>query len=122
MEVKLCVIFLLLAFAMLAEASSFDSSWGLDDLSHVSVTGASVGDLIGEDNEMLLESESDRRQLRRAPPRRYISYKALKANQVPCGRRGHSYYNCQNRQKANPYKRGCSAITNCARDTDWSQL
>ncbi|KAF3451462.1 hypothetical protein FNV43_RR07557 [Rhamnella rubrinervis] len=119
MEVKLCVIFLLLALAIVGEASSFDAaSWGLDDLSHISATGASVGDLIGEDNEMLMESESDRRQLRRGPPKRYISYSALKANQVPCGRRGQSYYNCQRRQKANPYKRGCSAITNCARYTD----
>lgn len=120
MEVKLCVIFLFVALAMVAEASSFDAaSWGLNDLSHISVTtGTSVGDLIGDDNEMLMESESDRRQLRRAPTNRYISYGALKANQVPCGRRGHSYYNCQKRQKANPYKRGCSAITHCARDTD----
>lgn len=122
MEVKLCVIFLFLALAlaMVAEASSFDAtSWGLNDLSHISVTsGTSVGDLIGDDNEMLMESESDRRQLRRAPTNRYISYGALKANRVPCGRRGHSYYNCQRRQKANPYKRGCSAITHCARDTD----
>ncbi|KAH7546020.1 protein RALF-like 19 [Ziziphus jujuba] len=112
MEVKLCLIFLLLALAVVAEASSFhDASWGLDHLSH-----GSVGDFIGEDNEMLMDSEASRRAL--AGGRKYISYSALKKNRVPCGRRGQSYYNCQKRQRANPYKRGCTVITHCARFTD----
>ncbi|ESQ54419.1 hypothetical protein EUTSA_v10026612mg [Eutrema salsugineum] len=43
---------------------------------------------------------------------RYISYNALKKNNnVPCKRRGRSYYNCGKRKKANPYRRGCSVIT-----------
>ncbi|KAJ7968576.1 Rapid ALkalinization Factor [Quillaja saponaria] len=107
MDCKPWLIFLLLALAMVAtQASSIhDVSWG------VSYTG-SVGDLIGEDNEMLLDSESSRRQLAGG---RYISYGALKANQVPCGRRGQSYYNCNNRRRANRYRRGCNRITRCAR-------
>lgn len=74
-----------------------------------------VGDLIGDDNEMLMDSEINRRTL--AGNQRYISYGALNANQVPCGRRGNSYYNCQQRGKANPYRRGCTKVTHCARDT-----
>ncbi|KAF3326808.1 protein RALF-like 19 [Carex littledalei] len=47
--------------------------------------------------------------------RRYISYEALKKNRVPCNRRGKSYYNCKRGRQANPYRRGCSFITRCAR-------
>ncbi|KAJ4767985.1 Rapid ALkalinization Factor [Rhynchospora pubera] len=49
---------------------------------------------------------------------RYISYDALKKNRVPCGRRGWSYYNCRRGGRANPYHRGCSFITRCARILD----
>ncbi|OIV90867.1 hypothetical protein TanjilG_15600 [Lupinus angustifolius] len=34
-------------------------------------------------------------------------------NYVPCSRRGVSYYNCRTGAEANPYNRGCSAITRC---------
>ncbi|KAJ1699393.1 hypothetical protein LUZ63_007905 [Rhynchospora breviuscula] len=43
----------------------------------------------------------------------YISYGALQADSVPCSQRGASYYNCQPGASANPYSRGCSAITQC---------
>uniref|UniRef100_A0A0E0EWM4 Rapid alkalinization factor n=1 Tax=Oryza meridionalis TaxID=40149 RepID=A0A0E0EWM4_9ORYZ len=43
----------------------------------------------------------------------YISYDALFADRVPCSLRGASYYNCQPGAEANPYTRGCSAITQC---------
>ncbi|KAG0535973.1 hypothetical protein BDA96_03G024000 [Sorghum bicolor] len=53
----------------------------------------------------------------RQPTNRYISYAALRADQVPCNKRGRSYYsNCASQQAANPYRRGCSAITRCARN------
>ncbi|PNX83765.1 protein RALF-like 19-like [Trifolium pratense] len=74
-----------------------------------------VGDLIGDDNEMLMDSDISRRTL--AGRQRYISYGALKADQAPCGRRGQSYYDCQKRSQANPYRRGCTKVTHCARDT-----
>ncbi|CAH8275063.1 unnamed protein product [Arabidopsis lyrata] len=48
---------------------------------------------------------------------RYISYGALKRNNVPCKRRGRSYYSCGPGKKANPYKRGCSVVTHCYRFT-----
>ncbi|KAE8647467.1 hypothetical protein Csa_004319 [Cucumis sativus] len=39
-------------------------------------------------------------------------------NNIPCRHRGRSYYDCKKRKKANPYRRGCIAITGCARFTD----
>ncbi|CAM0907379.1 unnamed protein product [Alopecurus aequalis] len=44
----------------------------------------------------------------------YISYGALSPDNVPCSLRGASYYsNCRPGAEANPYTRGCSAITLC---------
>uniref|UniRef100_A0A0D9V0T3 Uncharacterized protein n=1 Tax=Leersia perrieri TaxID=77586 RepID=A0A0D9V0T3_9ORYZ len=43
----------------------------------------------------------------------YISYGALRRDTTPCSVRGASYYNCQPGAEANPYSRGCSAITQC---------
>uniref|UniRef100_A0A0E0D0C9 Rapid alkalinization factor 1 n=1 Tax=Oryza meridionalis TaxID=40149 RepID=A0A0E0D0C9_9ORYZ len=43
----------------------------------------------------------------------YISYAALMRNSVPCSIPGASYYNCRPGADANPYTRGCSAITQC---------
>ncbi|WOH08428.1 hypothetical protein DCAR_0727869 [Daucus carota subsp. sativus] len=48
-----------------------------------------------------------------APKTKYISYGALDKNTVPCSKRGASYYNCQAGAQANPYSRGCKAITRC---------
>ncbi|WCJ43109.1 Rapid alkalinization factor [Euphorbia peplus] len=62
----------------------------------------------GEEFEM--DSEISRRILATT---NYISYGALQRNSVPCSRRGASYYNCQPGAQANPYNRGCSAITRC---------
>ncbi|KAK7392029.1 hypothetical protein VNO78_20455 [Psophocarpus tetragonolobus] len=60
----------------------------------------------GEEYE--LDSETNRRILATS---RYISYGALQRNTVPCSRRGASYYNCRPGAQANPYSRGCNAIT-----------
>lgn len=76
---------------------------------------ASDTDLIVDDNEFLMTSETHRRTLDGGM--KYISYEALKANQIPCSKRERSYYYCHNMVKANPYSRGCSVITHCARDT-----
>ncbi|KAE8010239.1 hypothetical protein FH972_006625 [Carpinus fangiana] len=61
-------------------------------------------------DEFDLDSEISRRILATSS---YISYGALQRNSVPCSRRGASYYNCQAGAQANPYSRGCSAITKC---------
>uniref|UniRef100_A0A0D9ZR92 Uncharacterized protein n=1 Tax=Oryza glumipatula TaxID=40148 RepID=A0A0D9ZR92_9ORYZ len=46
-------------------------------------------------------------------------YAALDANKVSCNKRGQSYYqNCASQKAGNPYRRGCSAITRCARNTN----
>ncbi|KAL1569901.1 hypothetical protein AAHA92_01318 [Salvia divinorum] len=73
-----------------------------------------VEDAIDMDEEMMMESESARRQLGRAG---YISYGALSRNKIPCNKRGRSYYNCRNHQQANPYNRSCTRATRCARST-----
>ncbi|PAL70071.1 hypothetical protein CEJ83_20390 [Acinetobacter baumannii] len=64
------------------------------------------------DLEFAMDGEINRRIL---AMRRYISYGALRRNSVPCSRRGASYYNCRAGGQANPYSRGCSAITRCRR-------
>ena len=77
-----------------------------------------------EEDEYAAELGGGEASLRRAmaqrqPTNRYISYAALRADQVPCNQRGRSYYsNCASQQPANPYRRGCSAITRCARNTN----
>ncbi|CAI0408388.1 unnamed protein product [Linum tenue] len=48
---------------------------------------------------------------------RYITYQALRANSIPCGWKGNSYYDCSYRIRANPYTRGCTEATRCFRYT-----
>ncbi|KAE8660898.1 Rapid alkalinization factor [Hibiscus syriacus] len=73
--------------------------------------------LSGECDEYIDEwdSEMTRRWL---AGKRYISYRSLMQNAVPCNERGRSYYNCGASGRVNPYTRGCSIITLCARITD----
>ncbi|KAG6504114.1 rapid alkalinization factor-like [Zingiber officinale] len=73
-----------------------------------------VGECVGDEEEGEMESNSVRRVLA-AYRGRYISYDALKRDRVPCDRRGQSYYNCNRQRQANPYRRGCTIITRCAR-------
>ncbi|CAA3032941.1 RALF-like 33 [Olea europaea subsp. europaea] len=69
----------------------------------------SLADCI-DGGEFEMDSEINRRILATT---KYISYGALRANNVPCSRRGASYYNCRPGAEANPYTRGCSAVTRC---------
>jgi len=62
------------------------------------------------EEEFQFDNEINRRILATT---KYISYGALQRNTVPCSRRGASYYNCRPGAQANPYSRGCSAITRC---------
>ncbi|EPS72954.1 rapid alkalinization factor [Genlisea aurea] len=71
-----------------------------------------VADALDLDEELMMDSEASRRQLAAG---NYISYGALRRNRVPCSRRGHSYYNCRASGRANPYRRGCTRVTRCAR-------
>ncbi|RZC52508.1 hypothetical protein C5167_043452 [Papaver somniferum] len=69
----------------------------------------SIGDLL-EIEEFQMSSEISRRILATT---KYISYGALKKNNVPCSRRGASYYNCKPGAQANPYQRGCNKMSKC---------
>ncbi|CAN7093903.1 unnamed protein product [Brassica rapa subsp. narinosa] len=105
--VKLLFIFGLLILAMVAK--SVKATY---PLTKSCINGQGC---IGDDDELesLMDSDTNRRQLARG--RRYIGYDALKKNNVPCNRRGRSYYDCKKRRRNNPYRRGCSAITHCYR-------
>ncbi|XP_030518615.1 protein RALF-like 4 [Rhodamnia argentea] len=103
MEFRLWLVCLLLAMAAVASEGY--------PLHHTS-----IGDGFYAREPELMDSEINSRLL--AANRRFISYNAMKGNSVPCSRRGQSYYNCRKMKKANPYKRGCSAITRCKRFTD----
>ncbi|KAF7150827.1 hypothetical protein RHSIM_Rhsim02G0131000 [Rhododendron simsii] len=119
MVIRVGLFLLILALAMLSAGSSLS----FDDPSFSSITRfdidptrsrshiigvGKVGDFIDEDEEGMVGTEFTRRVL---AGQRYISYGALQANNVPCSKRGRSYYNCNKRGKANPYSRGCSYIT-----------
>ncbi|XP_023531888.1 protein RALF-like 4 [Cucurbita pepo subsp. pepo] len=117
---KLC-IFLLLVFVVVVPFSfafheTSHSSSLLDDISKYSFFG-------GDSSEAM--TEDTRRQLfqygfayNAEARKRVLSYYALSKNNIPCGRRGTSYYDCKKRRRINPYRRGCAAITGCARFTD----
>ncbi|XVE51356.1 hypothetical protein DITRI_Ditri02bG0033800 [Diplodiscus trichospermus] len=120
MASKVWVIFLLLALTMVAESTTnYDATWGLAHFGNDVDAGSCIdGQCMNVEDEadvLMMDSEANRRQL--ANKKKYISYEALKANSIPCNRRGNSYYNCQIRRKANPYTRGCSVITHCYRFT-----
>ncbi|CAH8381987.1 unnamed protein product [Eruca vesicaria subsp. sativa] len=74
--------------------------------------GITIADCMSEEEEFELDSEISRRIL---ASKKYVSYGAMRKNNVPCSRRGASYYNCQRGAQANPYSRGCSTITRCRR-------
>ncbi|CAA0828203.1 Protein RALF-like 33 [Striga hermonthica] len=88
-----------------------------DDFSWVSTENppATCQGSIGEcmiDGEFEMDTETNRRIL--ASRRRYISYGAMRPGQIPCSRRGSSYYsNCRRNGAVNPYRRSCSKITKC---------
>ncbi|XP_074321434.1 protein RALF-like 19 [Silene latifolia] len=120
MATKLWLIVLVLALVIAAEATSYDdATWGMTrvtsgdgGLPAMRMCNGQVGDCIGD--EEMLDSEPGRRQLARV--RRFISNDALRRDRVPCNRRGQSYYYCRGNARANPYRRGCTYITHCARD------
>ncbi|XP_022989014.1 protein RALF-like 4 [Cucurbita maxima] len=114
-------IFLLLVFVVVIPLSfalheTSNASSLVDDNSEYSFFG-------GDSSEAM--TEDSRRQLfqygfayNKEARKRYLSYYALRQNNIPCGRRGTSYYDCKKRRTINPYRRGCAAITGCARFTD----
>ncbi|XP_026451481.1 protein RALF-like 4 [Papaver somniferum] len=117
MAVKVCLVFFVLAMAGLIAESSTSAS--PDDMV-VGVTRSStqtcdglVGKCVDEHYELMMDSKVNRRSL--FQPKRHISYEALKKNIRYCGKPGMSYYDCHKPKEANPYTRGCSILTHCAR-------
>ncbi|XP_074558931.1 protein RALF-like 19 [Curcuma longa] len=119
------LLLLLAAAATASVVASVDSGVGLARIGDAAAT-RTCDALTGEcgeeeegDDEMDVEGEEDTRRflygLARGGRPKFISYAALKRNRVPCDRRGNSYYNCQRSGRANPYRRGCTIITHCAR-------
>ncbi|CAM8960069.1 hypothetical protein QQ045_004644 [Rhodiola kirilowii] len=105
----LCIALICLVSVVYATDNSYDYttiSWTTNP-----ACDGTVGECAAED-EFGIDSESNRRILAST---QYISYGALNRNRVPCNQRGASYYNCQRGAQANPYTRGCSAITRCRR-------
>lgn len=83
-----------------------------------SCSGKKIGECQGLFEEEEMDSETNTRILwaTAEPGKRYISYEVLKGDNVPCNKPGMPYYNCHALPKANPYTRGCSAITGCHGD------
>ncbi|KAL4363038.1 hypothetical protein GQ457_04G028730 [Hibiscus cannabinus] len=105
LAVSLVLVALIIAFSTVDASGEHHLSW----IPAKSSCQGSMGECMAED-EFEMDSEINRRVLQTT---RYISYGALQRNTVPCSQRGASYYNCQPGAQANPYSRGCSAITRC---------
>ncbi|XVF39612.1 hypothetical protein PTKIN_Ptkin01aG0047700 [Pterospermum kingtungense] len=107
------VMFLVLALAMVAESTTFPNEASLG-LARSGNDGSIFN--VEDVSETSMDSATNHRQLQQM--KKYISYWALRRNAIPCRRPGQSYYNCESMSKANPYSRGCLAITQCKRFTD----
>ncbi|GMH28407.1 hypothetical protein Nepgr_030250 [Nepenthes gracilis] len=86
--------------------------WLIPSTTSISTCRGTIADCIAGEEELEMDSEINRRMLATT---KYISYGALSKNYIPCSLRGASYYNCRTGAQANPYKRGCTRITRCAR-------
>ncbi|TVU49941.1 hypothetical protein EJB05_01286, partial [Eragrostis curvula] len=117
---KLALALLLLLAVASASASALSSGGG-DHLDLAFLSSGSgktecrgtVAECLAEEEEEQLGSAAAEGHRRSLAGRNYISYGALRRDNVPCSRRGASYYNCRPGAQANPYRRGCSRITRC---------
>ncbi|KAE8699614.1 Rapid alkalinization factor [Hibiscus syriacus] len=105
LAVRLVLITLIVALSTVVASGEHHLSW----IPPESGCKGSMAECMAED-EFEMDSGIFRRVLQTTL---YISYGALQRNTVPCSQRGASYYNCQPGAQANPYSRGCSAITRC---------
>jgi hypothetical protein len=97
---------LLLLLAHCADAGELPLSWELGLTGVEEVADDGYGLPAGGDDGAVV-----RRMLQGGNG--YISYGALRRDNVPCSVRGASYYNCRPGGQANPYTRGCSKIAGC---------
>ena len=110
----LSIIAILTVLCLFSAAHSQSVGFAADFMPFETECTGSIAECSTATAEFEMDSEISRRILATT---RYISYGALRRNTVPCSRRGASYYNCRRGAQANPYSRGCSAITRCRR---WS--
>ncbi|XP_057730541.1 protein RALF-like 19 [Arachis stenosperma] len=110
---NLLLIFFL-AIAIISSKSSSSDSYTLSLINGVKELSTEMAHYHQDDDI----SRRTKRRRNIGEKARYISYDALKKDKAPCKRRGRSYYGCGRPGKANPYRRGCSAITHCARTID----
>ncbi|XP_022875794.1 protein RALF-like 19 [Olea europaea var. sylvestris] len=111
MTSRMVLLFLfLLGLVMVIQSSS-----GHDSTNSVDPNLKNIRHSTDVDDEMKLGSESNRRQLYKS---RYISYAALREDNLRCNKRDGSYNICHKRQIANAYRRGCTKANRCARAYD----
>ncbi|KAK1398858.1 Rapid ALkalinization Factor [Heracleum sosnowskyi] len=103
-------LLLIILCALFVSTMVSSSASGYDWMDLKQGCKGSIAECMGVGEEFEMDSESNRRILATS---NYISYAALQKNNVPCSKRGASYYNCKQGAEANPYNRGCSAITRC---------
>ena len=97
-----------------ASSSSDDSCWGSPEECPVVYDVDAEGGAATPRGRMRLQLYDDVNTVGSLlPTAQYLSYSALMPDSVPCSVPGMSYYNCQPGADANPYTRGCSAITQC---------
>lgn len=106
------VVFVGVATIVMAQLSMGDDMMR-DTFSVLDHAGSSFLGELDMNQVLQTKAELGRRNLNQR--RKYISYSAIDMNNVPCGRRGHSYYDCNAHHPANPYRRGCTKATRCAR-------
>ncbi|KAI6684924.1 hypothetical protein NL676_030837 [Syzygium grande] len=110
-SLMICAVLIAIAAAATAQSSEVgQTGLGFVPAAVGSRCTGSLAECLSEEEEFAIDSESNRRILATT---KYISYGALQRDSVPCSRRGASYYNCKPGASANPYSRGCSAITRC---------
>ncbi|CAO2142633.1 unnamed protein product [Urochloa humidicola] len=115
----LLAVLLLLLSLLAASASASTISDADIPLPFTLLPSATAGGCRGTVGECLAGDDADELGLGHHHGRalygssKYISYHALQGDNVPCSRRGDSYYNCRPSGAANPYSRGCSRITRC---------
>ncbi|KAL6627237.1 hypothetical protein ACP70R_030963 [Stipagrostis hirtigluma subsp. patula] len=109
--------------AVLLVAAAFGSSLDLVAAASPLCSGA-VGECgVGDDEEMAVGGDGIGEALHRVlaarqPANKFVSYGALKEDQVRCSQRGNTSASCAALQPANPYRRGCSETTRCKRNMD----
>ncbi|GLJ12975.1 hypothetical protein SUGI_0201920 [Cryptomeria japonica] len=113
------LVFLLFMADLGISVGSADVLWGEEDVLKISsfYSKKNCHGSVGEcylDEEMDMDPVINKGML---ATNKYISYDALLPDRVPCPKTGNSYYNCGISAEANPYRKSCTMITRCERQT-----